>query len=477
MNDSKEKLLITDDDPNIVKILRDRMHAKGFQVITAYDGQECLNILSEEAPPILLLDLKMPKMTGIEVLQEIKKRNIEIATIVLTAYGTIEKAVEAIKEGAFDFIQKPIDTEHLDIVINKVVEKINLKKKSILLQSKLQQREEELYHLKKETGIEYDFSRIIGKNQELQNVLNMVRKVANQKSTIFINGESGTGKELLAQAIHYNSNRKNNNFIAVNCGAIPSQLLEREFFGHMKGSFTDAHETTKGFFEQANGGTLFLDEIGELSLDLQVKLLRAIENEEIIKIGASHPLKVDVRLITATNKDLLELVKEGLFRKDLFYRIYVIPLTLPSLRNCKKDIPLLIDHFLKKLSKKTGQGIPKFTDEALTVLMNYSYPGNIRELENLIERVFFLTDILIIGPDDLPRELREDYCEKQGAANLSPNNVSSKETLQEAKVSAEKQIILEALKACNYNIADGAKLLKISRSNLYYKIKKYNILI
>jgi DNA-binding NtrC family response regulator len=475
MTDFKEKILITDDDPNIVKILKDRLDTKGFQVITAYDGKESLNLITRESPSILILDLQMPKMNGIEVLKEIKKKNITVTTIVLTAFGTIEKAVQAMKEGAYDFIQKPIDPEHLGIIINKVTERNYLRKRSETLQSKLQEKEKEINHLKRETGNKCDFSNIIGRNKELKNVLNMVRKVVNQKSTIFIKGESGTGKELLAHAIHYNSNRRNRNFVAVNCGAIPSDLLESGFFGHIKGSFTSAHETRKGYFEQANRGTLFLDEIGELDVDLQVKLLRAIESEEIIKVGASHPIKIDVRLITATNKDLLEKVKEGTFRKELFYRLYVIPLTLPPLRNCREDIPSLIDHFLKKLSKRSGKRITKLSDEAMAMFMDYSYPGNIRELENLIERAYFLSDHPILGTDDLPIELREHIGNQRNSLDITTDKAAFKKTSKAAQLSAEKKLILQALKACNYNCSQAAKTLKISRSSLYNKMKKCDI--
>jgi len=475
MNDFKDKILIADDDPNIVKILKDRLSTKGFQVIAAHDGKETLTLMMKEFPSLLILDLQMPKMKGIEVLQEIKKRNLEITSIVVTAFGTIEKAVEAMKEGAYDFIQKPIDPTHLEIVINKAMERINLKKKSEKLQSKLHERDEEISYLKREIGREYDFSYIIGANKELQNILSTVRKVLDQKTNIFIQGESGTGKELLARAFHYNSKRSEQGFVAVNCGAIPSELLESEFFGHVKGSFTHAHKTRKGYFEEANGGTLFLDEIGELNLDLQVKLLRAIERDEIIKVGDPQPTKIDVRLITATNKDLLEQVKKGAFRKDLFYRLYVIPLTLPPLKDRKEDIPLLIDHFFKKLDKKTGKGIYKLSDEAMAIFMNYSFPGNIRELENLIERSYLLSNNSVITEEELPIELKEQSKNLLDRLDVTSGKGDFKKTTKVAQLSAEKQMILNALKSCNYNCSQTAKFLKISRSSLYNKMKKCNI--
>lgn len=475
MIDLKEKILIADDDPNIVKILKDRLEIKGFQVVAAHDGEESLTLMAVEAPSILILDLQMPKLHGIEVLQEIKKRNLEITTIVVTAFGTIEKAVEAMKEGAYDFIQKPIDPAHLEIVINKVAERIYLKRKSEKLQSKLHEREEEISYLKREIGKDYDFSKIIGVNKELHNILGTVRKVVDQKTNIFIQGDSGTGKELLARAVHYNSNRRDKNFVAVNCGAIPSELLESEFFGHVKGSFTHAHKTRKGYFEEAAGGTLFLDEIGELNLDLQVKLLRAIERDEIIKVGDPQPIKVDVRLIAATNKDLLEQVKKGAFRKDLFYRLYVIPLTLPPLMERKEDIPLLIDHFFKKLNKKIGKGLHKLSDEAMAIFMNYSYPGNIRELENLIERSYLLSNHSTIAPDDLPIELKEQSGNLLDRLDLTTSKTDFKKLTKVAQLSAEKQMILNALESCNHNCSQTAKTLKISRSSLYNKMKKCSI--
>ncbi len=326
----KEKILIADDDPNIIKILKDRLSAKGFQVITAHNGKESLTLMMRELPSILILDLQMPKMKGIEVLQEIKKRNLEITPIVITAFGTIEKAVEAMKEGAYDFIQKPIDPAHLEIAINKVTERINLKKKSEKLQSKLHEREEEISYLKREIGKEYDFSNIIGTNKALQDILSTTRKVLDQKTNIFIQGESGTGKELIARAIHYNSPRKNKPFIKVNCAAIAETLLESELFGHEKGAFTGAHIKRQGRFELAHGGTLFLDEISEISLALQAKLLRVLQEREFERVGGMKTVKVDVRIISTTNRDLKAEIKTGKRREDLCYRINGVPFILPT---------------------------------------------------------------------------------------------------------------------------------------------------
>jgi len=475
MTDLKEKILITDDDPHIVKILKDRLSAKGFHVITALNGEESLTMMTKNSPSILILDLQMPRMTGIEVLQEIRTRKLEITPIVMTAYGTIEKAVEAMKEGAYDFIQKPIDQAHLEIVINKAVERNYLKKRSERLQSKLHESEEEISYLRREIGREYDFSNIIGVSKGLQNILNTVKKIVDQKSNVFIQGESGTGKELLAHAIHYNSNRRDKNFIAVNCGAIPTELLESEFFGHMKGSFTSAHKTRRGYFEEASEGTLFLDEIGELDLDLQVKLLRAIESDEIVRVGDPQPIKIDIRLITATNKNLLEQVKKGAFRKDLFYRLYVIPLTLPPLRERREDIPLLVDHFFKKLNKKSAKGLSKLSDEAMALFVNYNYPGNIREMQNLIERSYLLSNQPVITPEDLPIELKEHGFNFLERLDISVDKKDFKKVSKVAQLAAEKQMILHALKACNYNCSQAAKNLQISRSSLYNKLKKYDI--
>ncbi|MBP1722283.1 MAG: Sigma-54 dependent response regulator [Deltaproteobacteria bacterium] len=299
--------------------------------------------------------------------------------------------------------------------------------------------------------------------------------MVDQKSNIFIEGESGTGKELLARAIHYNSSRRDKNFVAVNCGAIPRELLESEFFGHVKGSFTNAHRTRKGYFEEAHEGTLFLDEIGELDLELQVKLLRALERDEIMRVGDPQPIKIDVRLITATNKNLQEQVSKVTFRKDLFYRLYVIPLTLPPLRERREDIPLLIDHFLKKKADKSGKGPHRISDEAMALFMNYSYPGNIRELENLIERSILLSDHPLIVPGDLPIEIRAHEQGTAGGADGSGGGIALKLVSKEAKLAAEKQMIANTLKACNYNCSKAARILKISRSNLYNKIKRCTI--
>ncbi len=475
MNNADVKIAVVDDDPSIVKILKDRLSAQGFRVLTARDGAECLSRLQKENPSLVILDLQMPGMSGMELLAEIKNCNLDITVIILTAFGTVEAAVAAMKQGAYDFIQKPVDFSHLEMVINKALERIYLKRKSENLESQLQESEEEIKHLRREINKEYDFSNIIGTNKELHTVVQMIKKVADQKSNIFIQGESGTGKELLARAIHYNSARHDKNFVAVNCGAIPRELLESEFFGHVKGSFTNAHRTRKGYFEEAHEGTLFLDEIGELDLELQVKLLRALERDEIMRVGDPQPIKIDVRLITATNKNLQEQVSKVTFRKDLFYRLYVIPLTLPPLRERKEDIPLLIDHFLKKMAGKSGKGLHTISDEAMALFMNYSYPGNIRELENLIERSILLSDHPLILARDLPVELRAHEPGVVGSGSASDGSITLKTVSKEAKLAAEKQMIANTLKACNYNCSKAARILKISRSNLYNKIKRCTI--
>ena len=475
MKGAKETLLIADDDPTIVKILKDRFLTKGFEVITASNGQETLNLIKRESPAIVILDLQMPTMNGMAVLEELTKYNMDVTTIVLTAFGTIEVAVEAMKKGAYDFIQKPVDFAHLELVINKALERIHLKRQREALQSKLQESEEEIIYLRREIGREYDFSHLVGRNKELQDILNIIKKVVDQKSTIFIQGESGTGKELLARAIHYNSNRRDKNFVAVNCGAVPSELLESEFFGHVKGSFTNAHKTRKGYFEEAHQGSLFLDEIGELDLELQVKLLRALERDEILRVGDPQPIKIDVRLIAATNKNLFEQVEKGTFRKDLFYRLYVIPLILPPLRNRSEDIPLLIDHFLRKLNTKSGKVPYSFSDQAMALFMSYSYPGNIRELQNLIERATLLSNHSLIVPDDLPIELKEQKGNFLQTVDKTADKTALKKVSKEARLSAEKQMIIQALRTCHYNCTKTARMLKISRSSLYNKLKRCNI--
>jgi DNA-binding NtrC family response regulator len=475
MTNFKGKILIADDDPNIIKIVKDRLDSKGFNVITASDGEKAISLVKRESPGIAILDLQMPMMSGIEVLQEIKKHNLAVTTIFLTAYGTIELAVEAMKKGAYDFIQKPVDFAHLEIVINKALERIYLKEKNEFLESQLHESEEEISYLRREIGREYDFSKIIGSNKELKEILNIIKKIVDQKSTIIILGESGTGKELLARAIHFNSNRRDKNFVAVNCGAIPRELLESEFFGHVKGSFTNAHKTRNGYFEEADQGTLFLDEIGELELELQVKLLRALERNEIIKVGNPQPIRIDIRFIAATNKNLLEQVEKGTFRKDLYYRLNVIPLTLPPLKNRKEDIPLLTEHFLQKHNATSGKGPHKISDESMAFFMRYSYPGNVRELENLIERSILLSDHPLIVPKDLPIELKEQNGNFLDEFNIKSDNIALKNVSTAARLSAEKQMILNTLRDCNYNCTKTARMLKISRSSLYNKIKKCNI--
>ena len=442
-----DRILIVDDEEIMRESLTDWLKEDGYEVLAVEDGFKGLEAIQAGSWSVMLVDLKMPKMDGLEVLREVKRLQLNIPVIIITAYATVDTAVAAMKEGAYDYIIKPFNPEELALTIKKIIEHQHLLKENILLRKELSKR--------------YQFQDIIGKSQKMQAVFELIRTVAPTKSTILIQGESGTGKEMVARAIHEASIRKDYPFIDLACGALPESLLEAELFGHEKGAFTGANFQKKGKIELADGGTLFLDEIGDISLKSQVDLLRVLQEREFRRLGGTETIKVDVRIIAATNKDLLKLVEEGKFRDDLFYRINVITITIPPLRDRKEDIPLLITHFLTKFNMETGKKVEKISEGALNMFMDYHWPGNVRELENTIEHAVVVTDGNMIMPQALP-----DLFKKQNFIQFD-----SKKSLDEM----EKQHIIQVLKEHHGNISRTAEVLGINRVTLYRKIKEYNI--
>jgi DNA-binding NtrC family response regulator len=447
------KILVVDDELSVRDSLR-MIFKKDCQVITAGNAKEAWDKILSEEPDLIFLDILMPQKDGMEMLKEIRESHSTIPVIMLTATKTVKTAVEAMKLGAQDYITKPFDVEELKIIADKALESRDLKAENRRLQTAIEER--------------YRFDNIIGKSKEMRDIYGTIRQIAERNSTVLIHGESGTGKELVARAIHYNSARKNKPFVAVNCAAIPETLIESELFGHEKGAFTDAQNRRIGHFELAHQGTLFLDEVSELSLPTQAKILRSLQEREFVRVGGGKTIQVDVRLLSATNKNLEEMMSRGTFRSDLYYRINVVPLTIPPLRQRKEDIPLLVQHFL---GKHAGAGQKKITPEAMDILVAYEWAGNVRELENIIERVVVLSCADIIAPNDLPSILKSTSKAEQIKQGVLGGRIS----FEDAERDFEKDIILEALKKCNFVQTKTADLLGISRRILKYKMDKYGM--
>jgi len=454
----KRHILIADDEPLTRKSLLEILKFEGYRVSLASDGEEALKIVKKDIPDVVIADLKMPRMDGIALLREIKKYNPDIEVVLITAYGTIETAVEAMKEGAFDYITKPIIDSEIKIVIQRILEQKRLVEENKVLKEKLRSKERT------------SFCEIIGKNSKMQKIYDLIETVAPTNATVLITGESGTGKRLIARALHFcNPYRKDKPFVEVSCGALPENLLESELFGHVKGSFTGALRDRKGRFEVASGGTIFLDEIDTFSPKLQVKLLRVLQEGEFERVGDTKTIKVDVRVIAATNQDLKKLIKEGLFREDLYYRLNVIPIHVPPLRERKDDIPLLVEHFLKKSSQRLkNKVIRDISQEVLELLLAYDWPGNVRELENIVERAVILCKGERIEVDDLPEFFKE--------INKNQKKVKDNLSLKEIVKLSEKELIEKVLKECRGNRKKAAQVLGINRTTLYNKLKAYGIL-
>ncbi len=455
-------ILIVEDKESMAEMLRETLESEGYTVISAKDGAEGMTYLKEKKIDLVLTDLKLPDSDGIDILRVSKEENQFRPVIIMTAYGTIEKAVEAMKLGAFDFITKPFDTDYLLMLIKRAIETQRLVTENILL--------------KEEFASKLGLPTIIGKSQGIVNVAQIVKKVAPTKTTVLLLGESGTGKELFARAIHNLSNRKNYPFVPINCAAIPRELLESELFGHEKGAFTGADSKKIGKFELADRGTIFLDEIGDMELTLQSKLLRAIEIGEIERVGAVKPIKVDVRIIAASNKDLEKSVREKTFREDLYYRLNVFPIKIPPLRERKEDIPLLVDYFINKYCVEIKTKVKNISKEAIDLLMNYHWKGNVRELENAIERAVILCDGEVI---DTEHFRLDQYMSNKFESESSERDLTLPSTLEsvakEALKEAETKRIIEVLRETKGNKTKAAEILKVSYKTLLTKIKEYGI--
>ena len=453
----KEKILIVEDNDTMRLGIQETLKRDMYKIFVYDNGPAALQKAEIEQPDIAVLDLRMEPLNGIEILEKLKQLIPNIEVLMISAYGTVEDAVKAMKLGAADFLTKPFSPDELRVRIEKLVQRIQNRKK-------LESLSEHNRLLREE--ISSEFSEIIGTSKPIKEIFSLVDKISESDSSVLIHGESGTGKELIARAIHKKSLRNDKPFIKMNCGALNDNLLESELFGHEKGSFTGAIKQKKGRFELADEGTLFLDEIGDISQNMQVKLLRVLQEGEFERVGGEETLKTDVRIIAASNKDLQKSISENDFREDLFYRLSVIPVSIPSLRERRDDIPLLINHFLTKLKEKYNRKIKNISDDGLNVLMNYAWPGNIRELENLVERLFFISSDDTIDPELISSQLFK---------NVSTINIYENMPLEDALFTFEKNLIVQALKNNDGIKNRAAKALGINTSTLYYKLEKYGL--
>ncbi|MFQ5770608.1 MAG: sigma-54-dependent transcriptional regulator, partial [bacterium] len=446
------RILLIDDDESLLKVIAHQLKQTGYEVTTATRGEEGIEIFKGGSFEVVITDLALPKMNGIDVLKEVKRLSKESVVIIITAFGTIENALEACTLGADDYLTKPFSREQLRFVLEKALRVRNLNAENVQLKSELLEK--------------YDFSNIVAKSGKMQEVLKMVGQVAVSDATVLILGESGTGKELVARAIHYNSLRKDKAFITVNCPSIPENLLESELFGHVRGAYTGATKDRRGKFEQADGGTIFLDEIGDLKPELQAKLLRVLQEREIERVGGDLPIKVDIRILAATNQDLEERVKAGAFREDLYYRLTVVPIKIPPLRERKQEIPYLVDHFMHKFAH--GRQL-QVSEQALQALLTYDWPGNVRELENAIERAAILTSTDSVTSDELPPQL------KSTTHDLIDSNIIRIPDEGLALEEIERQCIQIALEKSDGNQSRAAKFLQVPRHILLYRMKKLGL--
>jgi DNA-binding NtrC family response regulator len=448
------EILVVDDDQRMRELVAKVLAREGYAVRALPRAREVLQALAEGPADLVITDLRMPEMDGLTLLQEIKRLSPDTSVLLMTAFGSIDSAVQAIKAGAYDYLTKPFKMDELLLAVRRALEERQLRA--------------EVRALREEVRTKYNFANILGKSKPMQDLFALIKKVAASRSTVLIQGKSGTGKELVAKAIHYNSPRRDRPLVTVNCSAIPKDLLESELFGHVKGAFTGAIAHKRGLFEEADGGSLFLDEIGELSPELQVKLLRVIQERELKRVGDTRTITVDVRLIAATNRDLAQAVKEGVFREDLYYRLNVIPLVLPDLKDRADDIPLLATHFLMKYAKEADPPIEGISMEAMRLLLEYDWPGNVRELENVIERAVILGRGPHIMPEDLPAYLRA------GQSAVPPragNSHGPWPTLEEL----ERQYIAAVLQETGWHRLKAAAILGIDRRTLYRKIRTYGL--
>ncbi len=457
MNDKQTHLLLLDDEKNYLLVLEALLEDVGYTVTSLNDPESALAFLEDSEVDVVVTDMKMPKISGREVLENVRKNYPHIPVLVMTAFGSIESAVEIMKFGAFDYITKPFSNDELLLSVQNAAELSRAHRRYRLLHENLQER--------------YGLHQIIGNSKGIRSVLAMVDRAAPSKSSVLISGESGTGKELVARAIHFASPRKNGPFVSVNCMALNPGVLESELFGHEKGSFTGAVAMRRGRFELADGGTLFLDEIGELSHDMQVKLLRVLQERKFERVGGSEEIGVDIRVVTATNKDLQAEVEKGNFREDLYYRLNVVHLTLPPLRERREDIPLLVAHFVEKLVAESGLAPKTFIPEALDFLCGYEWPGNIRQLENMVERCMVMVPGDRIEVQDLPPEMRNEETQLKSAVDLLPVELNLADTMDKL----EAALVRRALARAEFVQVKAAESLGISKSLLQYKLRKYGI--
>jgi len=452
-------ILIIDDERSMCEFLAIMLKREGYRVKFANDPKEGITLAQNEAFDLAIIDIRMPGMDGLSVLREIKKVSPETIAIMITAYASTKTAVQAIKEGAYDYLTKPFkNNEEIKLVIHNALEKKRLQEENVIL--------------KRELSTKYKLGNILGKSSQMREIFALIQKIANSRSTVLITGESGTGKELVARAIHFHSAQRNEAFVSINCGGMPEGLLESELFGHVKGSFTGAIHNKKGLFEAAHKGTLFLDEIAATPLSLQVKLLRVLQDQEIRRVGATEGITVDVRIIAATNKDLTEAVQEGAFREDLYYRLNVIPVCLPPLRERIGDIPILVAHFLEIYAKKNGfldmDTMP--SSEIIRILSNYHWPGNVRELENVIERAVALGNGKSLRPEDLPDNILYPI---HPPYQTSSFDMEKGVDLEKAVTEVEMRLISQALKKTQGNKSKAAELLNLSFRSFRYRLQKY----
>jgi two-component system response regulator AtoC len=449
------RVLVVDDEENLRLVLRTLLKRQGYEVETAESGEQALALVDTFGPDVILTDVRMPKMGGLDLLATLQAKGNEATVIVMSAYGNVDLALEAIKAGAYDYVQKPFKHEEIVLTLRKAEERESLRRENRALREEIRK--------------EHQFEHILAKSQAMQEIFKTIAKIADFKTTVLVSGESGTGKELVARALHKRSSRRGGSFVAVNCGAIPENLLESELFGHKKGAFTDANADRRGLFEEADGGTLFLDEIGELPISLQVKLLRVLQDETIRRVGESRDQKVDVRIVAATHRDLTAEVKAGRFREDLFYRLNVLPIVVPPLRVRREDIALLVDHFVARNNSRLGTSIRGVDTEARRILVEYAWPGNVRELENTIERAMVLAEGDLLLAADLPERIREARDPVQ--VQLASGELSIKKTTRVI----EETLIRRALQKTKGNRTRAAEVLELSHRALLYKIKDYKI--
>jgi DNA-binding NtrC family response regulator len=457
----RETILVVDDENLIRWSMKNKLESWNYQVMEANSLQSALSRIQLELPDLITLDIKLPDGSGIDFLRKIREEYSHIPVVMITAFGAVDVAVQALKMGAYDFIEKPINFEKLENVVRNALETSGLKS--------------QVAQTTRSNRTRFGLENIVGKSQEIQDVLNLIRRLARAgASTLLVQGESGTGKELVSRALHYESNRRDKPFVALNCAAIPETLIETELFGHEKGAFTDAKSLKRGVFEMADGGTVFLDEISEMQLNLQSKFLRVLEDLTFRRVGGVKDISVDVQVVASTNRNLEQAVIEGKFREDLYYRLNVVPIQIPPLRERAKDIPMLVEHFIQRYNQQFRKLVRGITSDGLKALENYPWPGNVRELKNAIERAMILADGNCLEASDLPIRISEPGSAlpvSRGAGEYVVKLPQSGANLEEI----EKELIIQALAYANGNKTKAAKLLKTSRDTLRYKVKKYNL--